>query len=538
MENAAESKFDVGSWSNVELLKLFHSPTTDTELDERSKGLIAKALTSGKRDLAEFLQRAAEKLRLSTRAIMSNPDYREQSNPITMQVAKHEDVPSDKEMTQVTGTSRKNNKEVLDKTTGVPRVTQVSRNLGQQTVYDSAFQQGNVNPLLIQRYQRVICLNSAFRSNLYPYSAGNVSGPASSTNYHATLNEPLRNTTSLKLQSVSIPRVWDNISCAMGNAVIGLRCNDTKDICWYSAPDGYYELTTLTNMKLTKIEPSTTCSSFPDSLSVSLGSSIAVLETPVFISVSSDGITSSESDSSNINRIVKLTATNGALDFDIVMYADNMPTCGPNTQTCYNSTTVNRNLATTLGFAPIKPSDISDHNNHKLIIAGSLKTSAVRPPDLIGIKYFMIVLDDYNSNRINNSVVGIAEPANRIAPPPSVFRSKVGKECVYTYSQPRTKTQNQLYSDNEKLISQKALDNGSQAPSVGNVLSLCPVSNGEYGTRLTLTGTAVNSVERIYFGPVSLEKVKVRLLDDVGRVVDLKGHDWSISLVAEQLYQY
>jgi hypothetical protein len=537
MRNAEISKFDVGSWSNTELLKLFHSPATDTELDERSKDLIAKALASGKADLAEFLQRAAEKLRLSTRPIMSNPDYREQSNPIAMQVAKHEDVPSDKEMTQVTGTSRKNNKEVLDKTTGVPRVTQVSRNLGQQTVYDSAFQQGNVNPLLIQRYQRVICLNSAFRSNLYPYSAGNVSGPASSTNYHATLNEPLRNTTSLKLQSVSIPRVWDNISCAMGNSVIGLRCCTTSHVCWYSALDGYYELTTLTSMNLTKIELCTTCSSFPDSLSVSFESSIAPLETPVFISVSSDGITSSESDSSNINISVKLVAESPVHDFDIVMYADNMPTCGDTKQTCYNSTTVNRNLATTLGFAPTKSTDIGGHKNN-MIIAGSLKTSAVRPPDLIGIKYFIIVLDDYNSNRINNSVVGIAEPANRIAAPPSGFRSKVSQGCVYTYSQPRTKTQNQLYSDNEKFISQKALDNGSQAPSVGNVLSLCPVSNGEYGTRLTLTGTAVNSVERIYFGPVSLEKVKVSLLDDVGRVVDLKGHDWSISLVAEQLYQY
>ena len=67
---------------------------------------------------------------------------------------------------------------------------------------------------------------------------------------------------------------------------------------------------------------------------------------------------------------------------------------------------------------------------------------------------------------------------------------------------------------------------------------MCPIPKGEPGDIMTLTGTGVNSTERIYFGPVSLEKVKVMLLDDVGRVVDLKGHNWSMTLVANQLYQF
>ena len=43
---------------------------------------------------------------------------------------------------------------------------------------------------------------------------------------------------------------------------------------------------------------------------------------------------------------------------------------------------------------------------------------------------------------------------------------------------------------------------------------------------------------RRYFGPVTIEKLKVRLLDDKGHPVDLNGGDISFSLILERLYQY
>ena len=43
---------------------------------------------------------------------------------------------------------------------------------------------------------------------------------------------------------------------------------------------------------------------------------------------------------------------------------------------------------------------------------------------------------------------------------------------------------------------------------------------------------------RVYFGPVSIERLRITLLDDKGNILNLHGHDWSFTLIADQLYQY
>tara|TARA_B110000285_G_scaffold226991_1_gene287561 strand:- start:5241 stop:6551 length:1311 start_codon:yes stop_codon:yes gene_type:complete len=41
---------------------------------------------------------------------------------------------------------------------------------------------------------------------------------------------------------------------------------------------------------------------------------------------------------------------------------------------------------------------------------------------------------------------------------------------------------------------------------------------------------------REYFGPVNIQKMRIRLLDELGRIVDLNNNDYSFSIVIEQLY--
>ena len=41
---------------------------------------------------------------------------------------------------------------------------------------------------------------------------------------------------------------------------------------------------------------------------------------------------------------------------------------------------------------------------------------------------------------------------------------------------------------------------------------------------------------RNYFGPVNIKKLKIKLLDELGRVVDLNNNDFSFSLQIDQLY--
>ena len=47
--------------------------------------------------------------------------------------------------------------------------------------------------------------------------------------------------------------------------------------------------------------------------------------------------------------------------------------------------------------------------------------------------------------------------------------------------------------------------------------------------------TDVN-VPRVYSGPVKIDKLRIRLLDDKGNLVNLHDNDWSFTLIVEQLH--
>ncbi len=42
--------------------------------------------------------------------------------------------------------------------------------------------------------------------------------------------------------------------------------------------------------------------------------------------------------------------------------------------------------------------------------------------------------------------------------------------------------------------------------------------------------------KRAYFGPVNIKKLHIKLLDELGRTVDLNNNDFSFSIQLEQLY--
>jgi hypothetical protein len=43
--------------------------------------------------------------------------------------------------------------------------------------------------------------------------------------------------------------------------------------------------------------------------------------------------------------------------------------------------------------------------------------------------------------------------------------------------------------------------------------------------------------KRIYFGPVRLSKLRIRLYNDRGYLVNLNGSNWSFKMILKRLYQ-
>jgi len=106
-------------------------------------------------------------------------------------------------------------------------------------------------------------------------------------------------------------------------------------------------------------------------------------------------------------------------------------------------------------------------------------------------------------------------------------------------SSPRTLTQNQLYTINEIIKNNKNnLDTRAKAPTTTNVLGILPIKPTTTGSMYVDFSGPIQENQRTYFGPVDIERLRVRLLDDKGNTVNLNGGNWSFTLVCELLYQY
>jgi hypothetical protein len=109
-------------------------------------------------------------------------------------------------------------------------------------------------------------------------------------------------------------------------------------------------------------------------------------------------------------------------------------------------------------------------------------------------------------------------------------------------SAPRTLTQPQLYTINEINKHNSNMTNYlSKAPTSSDIMGILPVKTSTgipIGTLLVEFSGSLQDNTRVYFGPVNIDRMNVKLLDDKGNVLNLNGNDWCVTLVCQCLYQY
>jgi sucrose-6-phosphate hydrolase SacC (GH32 family) len=163
--------------------------------------------------------------------------------------------------------------------------------------------------------------------------------------------------------------------------------------------------------------------------------------------------------------------------------------------------------------------------------------------------YFMILLDDYNNNHMNDGVVTTTKAETDFKLPSYVNRALstidpiTGNVTVSGISTNGTQmTQNQLYASQAVVDQNKSTLSAikySSGPFAKNVFGLIPmdISNQVNNTVYIDYGTSLQDQERSYFGPVNIQRMSVKLINDKGEIVNLNGADWSFSFICEQLYQ-
>ena len=109
-------------------------------------------------------------------------------------------------------------------------------------------------------------------------------------------------------------------------------------------------------------------------------------------------------------------------------------------------------------------------------------------------------------------------------------------------SAPRTLTNAQLYTINSINGNNNNLTNYlSKAPTSSDILGIIPIKTSvgvPTGSLLVEFSGSLQDNSRTYFGPVNIDRMSVKLLDDKGNVLNLNGNDWCVTLICECLYQY
>ena len=179
--------------------------------------------------------------------------------------------------------------------------------------------------------------------------------------------------------------------------------------------------------------------------------------------------------------------------------------------------------------------------------SGSTSYLAESLVDTYGFRYLFLEIDDFQGNRLSQNVVSLSN--NR-----DTFKYSAQKRCAPTELPPSTSTcgkpppawngptltANQNYVRSQILNAQQTpAPDRYYSPVNSNILARIPVRKvGNYDLLYESWNSSMEDTAREYFGPVTLRRLRVRLLNDKGYTIDLNGMDFSFALLIEHLYQY
>jgi len=182
-----------------------------------------------------------------------------------------------------------------------------------------------------------------------------------------------------------------------------------------------------------------------------------------------------------------------------------------------------------------------------LLLSSSIKLTGDTTLSTNLYNYFLISIDDFIQNHLNDGLVTITRSQSSIQLPDYAYSTTqsrdpaTGQLVATSTSQSNSDnvTNAQLYALNQSISSQQNPNKEySSGPFIKDLFGIIPYkppkTTGEYYTEF---GGTLQNQERLYFGPVNIRKMAIQLLTDRGTLLDLNGSNWTFSFVCEQLYR-
>ena len=373
-----------------------------------------------------------------------------------------------------------------------------------------------LNPSYFQETYRIVNIDSMYRNNLW--TSNNIYDSKTSTNMTVSLNDMLDNVISLELTSVCIPFTFYNIDSAYGNNYFYVQeTNDPNSLDKKEISSGNYDI-----------------SSLIDEINDVLGCSCSI---------------EFKLDEKTNKVTIENKSTNKDYTFIFYDYLDNE-------QTFYDQHTnhlsedtqskINNNLGWILGFRKIDNSNVCLEYEVKSSTSITAESLCFIPYT----KYFIIVIDDLNKNQTNKGLVQISHDKQFIKNT-NKFKNidlSLNQGCLtnstfdnYVNADGRQLTKNELYSAlqiNNYRSNFNHKNSKLDANLINNVFAVVPFENKSLVWGSTIFTSDKNKFRRKYSGPVNISKLKVKLLDDKGNILNLNGAEWSFSMISTHLYQH
>jgi hypothetical protein len=547
---------NVDNYTIPELLAIVElDDPTSSEIIDTTNNLIERFDDEGNKNMSIFFQNVQDKLVQYVDDIEEGgepdelnytPDNTQTEEWYENQVLPQKNNPIQKDKI----TERKQKMDIYDNN----HLPMKREQLGVNNNFNVPVAQDTLNPNLENITSRFINLDSQFRQ----------SSDTLSTDYTLDLSDPLTNVLSLRMYSVQIPFTWYVIDAQYGNTCfwIVIPHNGVDyEVQVYFTPGNYTYSAFQTEFAAAIARANITAPVDPVPL-------ININTNNALVTINLDGWQYNDPDIGliTINGITENVDTFDPLLTPYFVFFDfnNRLNCSSKCSSA-TSYTINGTLGWLMGFRlPIIP------------IYKNPGNSAIAIIDLYGPKYFIIVLDDYNQNHINNGLITITEISKKLAMP-SYYNSSqpytcapnsinplinalntdslgtnitgsldklntgYGKRQIVLPSAPRTLTNAQLYTINEiiKNREQNTTFRG-KAPTNSDTFALIPIKRAgmNTGDLYVEFGGSMQDNKRIYFGPVGIDRMRVRLVDDRGYTVDLHGAEWCFTIISENLYQY
>tara|TARA_B100001057_G_scaffold242023_6_gene242411 strand:+ start:14234 stop:15877 length:1644 start_codon:yes stop_codon:yes gene_type:complete len=540
---------NINNYSKEEILEILGLSKNESDIDVIQKKLdevIKKFKAEGNSKLLKFFKEAKE-----AKNFFSEEEEAEEEAEANMWL--REQFLKQKNMSQMKRRGERERQIGFFENTSQPLMLRNNLQINNTIPLDVG--QGNLNPTFKQKIVRTVIINSAFRNNTFPFK-NNTKNESSATNFTCSLSVPLRKVLKMTLNSVFIPTTFNVFDDNICNTVFWVK---NKDNGQGSGQPQIVRIQNGTyNIHQLKDELEQALSPHP----------------PINVELSDN------------KKKIKFTSVSG-YQFDF------LPPDGYNSLDGHNCSGSNINLANInynnclgnyLGFRLLSH-EISGLEQE---IPGKMPTTfkknlennddleAEVTPNLHGSNYFNLIIDDFNNNHPTNRLVTIGNNDDRLSLP--TYYNKIvnnsqsqidngiqgiqgiqGVDCCSSDkitrvlpSKPRVLTQNQLFSINNILENRATRTTRfNESNSSNNVLATIQLpdifesigTSGEAYLKqlknvISISNFDSDMVERSYFGPVLIQRLRVSLVDYLGNLVNLNGHNWSFTLKVEELYEY